>query len=318
MARKRVVTRKYNFPDSFLCTLCNKVNSFASRDILEFEAYGVDAAGITAFTAEIDSFEIFPTDKELLGKQEVSTEQKILAAEDLKTIIRNVMARVSTVFPEGSAKFEAFGTKGMSAMTDSALLRCGRRVARKSTQYLAQLSGTGMNAAIIAEIISKCQTYDDALSAQEDAASNREIATEDRTLLGNFIYDKLMKFSGFGQTIWFDKSEALYNDYIIYTKSGNLVKPIVMKIEKAATENIVKKLFAKENIFKITNTGKAKLLFGFCADDLTPVTAGVELAAGETKRVTAEELGDFAANNFLNCTNAGDEQGSFKIKLPQE
>jgi hypothetical protein len=127
-----------------------------------------------------------------------------------------------------------------------------------------------------------------------------------------------MKFSGFGQTIWFDKSEALYNDYIIYTKSGNLVKPIVMKIEKAASENIIKKLFAKENIFKIKNTGKTKLLFGFCADALTPVIAGVALEAGETKSVTAEELGDFAVNNFLNCTNADAEQGSFKIKLPQD
>ena len=318
MAKKRINLRKYNFPDSHLMTLCNTIIVFILRDILHFSDYAVDAATANDYTNEINSFENFPTDIELLGDQAVCTEQKNFLLEELKTIIRNVMARVVTVFPEGTAKFDAFGTKGMSAMTDGELLKCGRRVARRATQYLAQLSGTGLTAAIIADLSAKCQAFEDAIAAQEDAISNREIAAEERTELGNKIYDKLMNYSSFGQTIWYDKSEALYNDYIIYTKSGSLVKPIEMKMETGETQNIIQKLFSSDAVFKITITDKAKLKLGFCANANAPVAAGVEFAAGETKTLTASELGITAENIFLNCTNADAVQGSFKIKLPQE
>ncbi len=316
MAKKRLISRKYNFPDSHLIKLCNTIIVFILRDILQFAAYAVDATTADDYTNEINSFENFPTDIELLGKQAVCTEQKNFSNEVVKTVIRNVMARVMTVFPEGTAKFDAFGTKGMNAMADAELLKCGRRVARRATEYLVLLSGTGLTAAIIADLLAKCQVFEDAIAAQEDAISNREISAEERTELGNSIYDKLMNYSSFGQTIWFDKSEAHYNDYIIYTKSGSLVKPIEMKMESGETQNIIQKLFAAGDVFKITITGKAKLKFGFCSGANIPVEAGVELAAGETKTVTAAEIGCNAANSFLNCTNADAVKGSFKIKLP--
>ena len=318
MAKKHLIIRKYNFPDSHLMRLCNTITTFMIRDILQFADYGLDTSTANDYTNEINSFENFPTDIELRGKQGFCTEQKFLSDDNLKTIIRNVMARVVTVFPEGTAKFDAFGTKGMSAMADAELLKCGRRVARRATEYLAQLSGTGLTAAIIADLLAKCQAFEDAIAAQEDAIDNREIFAEERTDLGNKIYDKLMNYSSFGQTIWYDKSEAHYNDYIIYTKSGNLVKPIEMKIESGETQNIIQKLFPADAVFKITITGKAKLKLGFCADAKAPVEAGVEFAAGETKTVTAAELCNNAANNFLNCTNADALQGSLKIKLPKE
>ncbi|MFZ4590885.1 MAG: hypothetical protein ACOYN6_07800 [Ignavibacteria bacterium] len=78
------------------------------------------------------------------------------------------------------------------------------------------------------------------------------------------------------------------------------------------------KLFSSDAVFKITITGKAKLKLGFCANANAPVAAGAKFAAGETKTLTAAELGITAENIFLNCTNADAVQGGFKIKLPQE
>ena len=76
MAKKKEVKRKYNFPDSWLITLCNKVIVFILRDILQFEGYGVDAAIVDAYRIQINSFEAFPTDIEFAGTQRVKTEEK--------------------------------------------------------------------------------------------------------------------------------------------------------------------------------------------------------------------------------------------------
>jgi hypothetical protein len=316
MVKKREVIRKYHFPDSWLTTLCNRTILFMIRDILKFSAYAVDAAVVDAYRDEVDEFEVYPTDIELAGKQKIKTEEKDTAADLTKTGIRGVMTRVVLKFKEGTPKYEMFGTKGMDAMTDSELLKCGRRVVRMGTEYLAELAGTGLTALILTALDDQCQTFEDAIGAQEDAISKRDIATQERSLLGNAIFEKLMNYCSIGQNIWYDNDEAKYNDYVIYTKSGSLVHPIEMTIEFGETKNIINKLFAGDAVFEIINTGGAKLSFGFCLDGTTPVSSGVDVAAGESKTVTAAELGDFAANQYLNCTNNEPAAGSFKIKLP--
>jgi len=316
MAKKKEVVRNYRFPDSWLITLCNRVIAFILRDILEFAAYGIVAANVDDYRDEVDAFEEYPTDIELAGTQKVKTEEKDSFVDGVKTEIRGVMARVVTVFKVGSARYEIFGTKGMDAMTDSELLKCGRRVVRMATKYLAELAATGLTAAIITSLKTKCQGFEDAIEEQELAIANRDVATEERIEIANALFEKLMNLCGFGQNIWVAANEAKYNDYIIYTKSGSLVSPIEMIIEKGTSGNITNKLFAGTDVFVLTNTGSALLKIGFCINAVTAVTAGISLSAGESKTATAAELGDFAANQFLNCTNGDAVQGSLKVKLP--
>jgi len=173
-----------------------------------------------------------------------------------------------------------------------------------------------LTAAIITELTNACQAFEDAFAEQRKAIANRDIATENRAEIGNALYEKLMNYCGFGQAIWVETNEAKYNDYVIYTSSGGLVNPLVMAIDAGVTENIIHKLYAATDVFEISNTGASKLDFSFCPDALTPVSGGVTLEAGLTRTVTAAELGDFTANQFLNCTNTDSVQGSFKIKLP--
>jgi len=317
MAKKKEVRRKYKFPDSWLVTLCNRVVVFILRDILEFAEYGVTAPTVTAYTGEINDFEDCPSDIELAGKQALQTEEKNGSVETLKTGIRSAMARVITIFFEGSAIFNSFGTKGLSSMTDSELLKCGRRVVRVASEYLADLSGTGITALLLTGLTNKCDNLELKIAEQEAAIANRDIATEDRIEMGNAIYDKLMYYCGFGQAIWVETDEAKYNDYVIYNSSGGLVNPIEMLIAASATQNIINKLYTADAIFVITNLGTVKLMFGFCVDASSAVVVGVGILAGETKTVTAAELGGFTAFEFLNCTNSSvSDEGKFKIKLP--
>lgn len=96
-----------------------------------------------------------------------------------------------------------------------------------------------------------------------------------------------MNYCGFGQAIWAETDEAKYNDYVIYNSSGGLVNPVLMNIVAGATEMIINKLYAETDTFDITNTGTAKLKFGFCADGVTPVEGGVDLNTGENKNGTS-------------------------------
>ena len=316
MSKKKEVIRNYRFADSYLVLLCNKIIVFILRDILQFAGYGVTAPTVTAYTGEVNDFEDLPSDIELASAQKVTTEEKDAAGESLKTGVRGVMTRVVTVYKEGSAKYEAFGVKGMDAMPDAELLKCGRRVVRVATEHLADFASTGLTALILTDLSNLCEAFEAALAKQEKAIADRDIATEDRIEMGNALYEKLMDYCGYGQTIWVETDEAKYNDYVIYNKSGGLANPIEMAITAGTTEMIIHKLYAADAVFVIDNTGGVKLFFGFCADASTPVSDGIDIASGESKTVTASDLGDFATKQYLNCTNKEISNGSFKIKLP--
>ena len=316
MTKLKEVKRDYPFADSHTIMLANMIISFILRDITEFAAYAVTVVIVTTYTNEVNAFEVFPTDIELKGKQRVKTEAKEAKRESILGVGRGILARISTVYKEGSAMYDSFGLKGINGMTDSDLLVSVRRAARVADENLAALAGTGIDAAFITAVLAECQSYEDAIKEQKDAIAARDIGAEERVKMGNAIYGKMMDYCGYGQQIWANVSEAKYNDYVIYTSSGGLVHPIEMSIDAGATEMIINKLYAGDAIFIIENTGTAKLKFGFCTDAVTPVVTGVDIAAGETKTVTAAEIGDFAANQYLNCTNNDSMAGSFKIKLP--
>jgi hypothetical protein len=316
MARKKVVKRNYPFADSHLIMTANMIISFVLRDITEFAAYAVTVVIVTTYTNKVNAFEEYPTDIELKGAQRVKTEAKDAMRETILGSGRGVLARVSTVYAEGSAMYDSFGLKGMNGMSDSELLVSVRRAARVANDNLAALAGTGIDAAFITALLAECQAFEDAIKEQKDAIAARDMATEERIEMGNAIYENMMDWCGYGQAIWAETSEAKFNDYVIYNSSGGLVNPIIMNIAAGATEMIINKVYTAADVFEIANTGAANLKFAFCPDEVTPTGGGIGLAPGETKTVTASELGDFATNHYLNCTNGDAVEGSFKIKLP--
>ena len=62
---------------------------------------------------------------------------------------------------------------------------------------------------------------DKSIYAGNDKIADRSIAQEDRVLMGNALFDQLKKYCRSAKSQWFSKSEARFNDYIIYkTPSG--------------------------------------------------------------------------------------------------
>ena len=96
-----------------------------------------------------------------------------------------------------------------------------KRVWRVATSLLTDLATKGLTKAILSELELLISNYEKALTAQEDAISDREIATEDRAEKANEVYKIVSDLCTTGKRIWASRNEAKYNDYVIYdTPSG--------------------------------------------------------------------------------------------------
>ena len=157
-----------------------------------------------------------PTDEELQGDVSIATETKDATAETVKTAIRDIMVRAKTGFGEHSAKYRKFGTKGMDEMNDFELHRCAERVARVADIFLTLLSPKGLKQDMIDDLIAITAQFYQELIVKEDTVADRDIATEERITLANSLYTRLVEVCEYGKTYWADKSEAKYNDYVIY------------------------------------------------------------------------------------------------------
>lgn len=227
--KKKEAQRGYNFPDAELITMGNAKIAFMRRDITAFETYGIDAAAINSLETAIETFTNNVSDVELAGRQVLSTEAKDAKAEQLREGIRGVMSRVALKHNVGSTEYKMFGTELLSRQTDSNLLLTAKRVYRLGTEGLAIYSANGLNAGMLAQIITVREELDDLMVDQKIKIGIRDNLQEDRVEEGNAIYKTLSSYASTGMSIWVSSDVAKYNDYIIYnTPSGTAsIEPTV-------------------------------------------------------------------------------------------
>jgi hypothetical protein len=221
MAKKEMIVAKFNFSFSFLKQLADDLLATMERDSVEFADRGFNETKKTAFQNAIDAVENFPTDLELLGVKMSTTEVKDAARISLETQMRTVFLAAKNTFGEKTGKFREFGEVQISKQTDSDLVRSAKMMIDTATKYVANLAEEGITATKIEQIATTRSELDTAIDEQKKAIKNRENATETRIILANDLYDLVVKYADTGKDIWITKSEAKYNDYVIYnTPSG--------------------------------------------------------------------------------------------------
>lgn len=227
--KKKEAQRGYHFPDAELITTGNAKIAFMRRDSAAFETYGIDATAIDSLETAIETFTDNISDVELAGRQVLSTEATEAKAEQLREGIRGVMSRVALKHNVDSTQYKMFGTELLSRQTDSNLLLTAKRVCRLGTEGLAIYSANGLNAGMLAQIITVREELDDLMVDQKIKIGIRDNLQEDRVEEGNAIYKILSAYASTGMSIWVSSDVAKYNDYIIYnTPSGTAsVEPTV-------------------------------------------------------------------------------------------
>ncbi|MEI8201504.1 MAG: hypothetical protein WCH34_00715 [Bacteroidota bacterium] len=214
--RKTEVTPNYKMSNANLAHLGRKGVSLYERDQAELATYGIDDGFRDTLEDLTKQVEDFPTDEELQADVSDATDVKDTKAEEVRTAIRPIMARAHDAFKEHPAKIRRFGTKGMDDLPDIQLHRLASRVVRTATLFLSELASKGLTLAIINDLKDKNDALNDAIDAKVESEEDRDNATEDRIILGNLLYAKIVEMFNDGKSYWVDKSEAKYNDYVIY------------------------------------------------------------------------------------------------------
>lgn len=156
----------------------------------------------------------------------IATQEKDAQAEKVKAILGSVMTRAENKFGRESGKYRKFGVWDISALEGGKLIYTATRAIRVATGYLPELQGEGLTQAILTDFDTQVKTLITKQGAQEDAISDRDIATENRSEKANAIYKLLVKYCDTGKRIWASTNEAKYNDYVIYdTLSGGPEAP---------------------------------------------------------------------------------------------
>jgi len=213
------IIREYNMTDAKLCMVVSNIIVFIKRDSTEFEVRGVDAADVTAFEAMGDAYEIFPRDDEYLGLVMIEVDAKNALRETIINKIQGISGYLEQKWGIRSGQYKRLGIKNIEKIADNSFLIRSREVARIASEYIAVLSPLGLTQAMIDDLVSDAQLFEDRNNAVKDAKSIRASKTKERVNKGNELYTYLKQYSAIGKLIWENTDAAKYEDYIIYKKS---------------------------------------------------------------------------------------------------
>ncbi len=210
--------------------------SLMTRDAIEMAKYGITEATKTEILNLRTAWNNYPSDEELKGDVGTAVEECNAAEDQVKVSVREIMLRAKMGFGLNSAKYRQFGTKGLNKMDADALNRCGERVVSVATLLLGELANQGLTQAMIDELNGFNTTFEAKIRKKNAADKARDGATEGRIKLGNDLYKKICEVFDVGKNYWVTRSEAKFNDYIMYDKKKAKVTGTAVKEKKAVVK----------------------------------------------------------------------------------
>lgn len=206
--------RKYQMEDADLIQRADELVNSMIRDAEDFLTRKVDRSRRDELVTARNTFSDFPTDEELLGELNKASEDKDGLRDKLESAIRTIRGMADTQFG-GKGFYKSFGFDDLSRKTDNGLIRMARRVVRIATRFKDELGNQGLKDTHLTGLTELAAKFDDGVDAVEQAVEERDINTQQRVLLGNALYDKMIEFADIGKSLYEDTDEAKYNDYVI-------------------------------------------------------------------------------------------------------
>jgi hypothetical protein len=225
--------RNYNMTDADLCMFASILEGFITRDILDFEKFGVDAPKIASFKAKGDAFEVFPSDKVLTGNVLVVTDSKNTLRSQVLTTITEMLSRVEAKFGVDSPRYNRLAVKNPSKLNDESLLATARMLHLQISEYAADLLPFGLTPEVLGAFEDLNEQFELEKKAQADAIASRDENTRERIIKGNELYDLVSTYCNFGKILYEKTNYAKYNDYIIYDSfvGGSLTAPENLSVD---------------------------------------------------------------------------------------
>jgi len=212
-----MAVRDYNFSDGELKQYADEIISSIKRDIVEFSERGATATRLNALQQKLDIFDELPTDEILEGIKIDATQDKDAARSNAEIAARTILVMAENTFGTESGKYKQFGDAAFSRQSDNQFYRTLKTIKTSADKFLLDLAEEGLTQVVIDNLVGLTTLFDKAIDDQNTAIKSRDIATEERIEAGNTLYTDLVKVCNTGKDIWYNKNEAKYNDYVIYT-----------------------------------------------------------------------------------------------------
>lgn len=213
------VRRNYNITDADLCMFVSNFCNIATRDLIDFENFGLNIAKIDNLRALGDEFERFPSDAVFVGDIMIATENKKALRERVLETIRNMAIRVEAKWGTDSAKYRRLDLKAPSKLPEDSLLVATRDVHSKMTEYLGDLGDLGLTQQMLDDFEDLNEQFELSMNMQADALAARDTKTVERIQKGNELYNLVSMYCEIGKRIYANTNSAKYNDYVIYSSA---------------------------------------------------------------------------------------------------
>ncbi|MBX3043248.1 MAG: hypothetical protein KF896_05990 [Ignavibacteriae bacterium] len=222
-----IIVRKYNLSDGDLALFANTLVIAMTRDLTEFESYGVTALKISDLNDLIDEFQALPDDDIYLADYSYAIEQRDELRRTIENVLRSISARAKSVYGNNTAKYRALKSGSITKLTDSEFLVEARQIHSSAETSLADLTAEGVTALYLTTLEGNIDDFETSIKTVSDKKIIRDDAAETKVLKGNELYSLVVKYCDYGKLIWNNVSPAKYNDYVIYESSspGSLTAP---------------------------------------------------------------------------------------------
>lgn len=234
MLENSLIVRKYTLSDGDLALFANTLVIAMTRDLVQFEDYGVTELKIQDLSDLIDEFQALPSDESFLADYSYAVEQRDELRFSIENVLRSISVRAKSVFGTNTAKYRSLKPGNISQMTDSEFLIEARNIHNAAVTNLVALTPEGITALYLTTLETNIENYETTINTVADKKIIRDDASENKVLKGNELYSLVVKYCDYGKTIWNNVSPAKYNDYIIYktVSPGTLTAPANLQYDQ--------------------------------------------------------------------------------------
>ena len=218
--------RNYRISDAELCMFVSNLCNTLTRDLPEFESFGLTAEKIAELKALGDSFEIFPPDISFVGDIMIATEEKNILRNQILDTIRTMAMRVKLRWGADSGNYKRLNLQNPTLLTDDLLLVTAMNIYSKMTEYLPDLLSQGLTEAMLDDYNILNSQFENSLNILQDAIVQREEKTKERIEKANELYKFTANYCNIGKLIFRKKNPAKYRTYIINRSTPRKPKKI--------------------------------------------------------------------------------------------
>lgn len=221
---------KFNFSYSILLNVARKFNVLIDRDIDELNKYGIYISFIQKLKQKIEECTNFPIDEYFEKQIGIAVARKNIHRTYIQTNIYKVWNSMGIVYGKKSGKYATIFKSDLNKWTDTAFCRHIKFVLNSVQEDKIALESIEHLQIYIDDLSAALRKLDLAIDEVLQQSAARSVATEQRTVLANELYELLVYLSKTGKSAFQNVSAARYEDYLIYEKRKKKVGRFGKKI----------------------------------------------------------------------------------------